>query len=110
MTVLARALRRSSTASEQRLWAELRNRRLAGFKFRRQHPVGPYVLEFVLIESRLVIELDGRVHRDRETYDALRTQHLAAAGFRLLKFRSIDVVRSIASVRAAIEAALTEPR
>jgi len=81
----ARALRRRATSAEQRLWQLLRGRRLGGFKFRRQHPCGAFVLDFFCAEARLVVELDGGVHDDQVERDAARTLALAALGFRVLR-------------------------
>ena len=63
---VARRLRRSQTEAERRLWMALRNRRLAGYKFRRQRPIGPFVVDFVSIRHRLIIEVDGSQHLDSE--------------------------------------------
>jgi very-short-patch-repair endonuclease len=80
----ARALRRASTATERDLWRLLRDRRLEGLKFRRQVPLGPYVLDFVCLRHRLVVEADGPFHDpDR---DAARDAWLAGQGFRVLRF------------------------
>ena len=80
----ARALRRTSPSIEKYLWKLLRDRRLEGLKFRRQFPLGPYVLDFVCLRYRLVIEADGPFH-DPE-HDAKRDAWLAEQGFRVLRF------------------------
>ncbi len=82
-----RDLRRVATEAERRLWALLRGRRL-GVKFRRQHPIGPYVLDFFCAEHRLAIELDGGQHRrDSEpSRDARRSELLAMHGIRVVRF------------------------
>ena len=89
---LARDLRRNSTAAEAVLWQHLR-RNAVGVKFRRQHPIGPYVLDFFCHELMLCIELDGEVHHDysAEAHDVLRTQYLNTQGITVLRF-SNDVV------------------
>jgi very-short-patch-repair endonuclease len=69
----ARHLRRTATDAERALWAKLRNRQLAGLKFRRQHPLGPYTVDFVCFERRLVIEVDGGQHAEAAEQDAQRT-------------------------------------
>jgi very-short-patch-repair endonuclease len=83
----ARALRRSSTFHENLLWKELRNRRLIGLKFRRQHPYEVYVLDFFCAEARLVVELDGDSHADpaQQRYDAERTALLESHGLRVVR-------------------------
>jgi len=83
-----RSLRRDSTDAEQRLWRVLRDRRLAGVKFRRQHPVGRYVLDFYCPALRLAIELDGGQHFEPQEIrrDAARTAYLEALGIRVLRF------------------------
>ena len=88
-TTRARALRRAAPSTEQFLWKRLRDRRLERLKFRRQVPVGPYVLDFVCLRYRLVIEADGPFH-DAER-DAVRDAWLASQGFRVLRFSNHDI-------------------
>jgi very-short-patch-repair endonuclease len=113
-TVLkARRLRRPLTASEQALWATLRDNRLRGLKFRRQHPFGPYILDFFCVQAQLAVELDGSVHDqpDQKEYDANRTAYLESHGLRLLRFKNLDVERNIDDVLARIlEVASPNPR
>jgi len=85
----ARALRRRSSMTERLLWDLLRDRRLEGLKFRRQVPMGPYILDFVCFSHRLAVEADGPFH-DAE-YDAHRDRWLAARGFRVLRFSNGDI-------------------
>ena len=87
----ARALRWSMTAAEWRLWQALRVRQLGGLKFRRQHPVGPFVLDFYCPACKLVVELDGGVHDGQPEQDEARTQHLESYGYRVLRFRNEEV-------------------
>lgn len=105
----ARALRRNSTEAEQRLWLHLRARQLAGCKFRRQHPFGPYVLDFVCLEQQLVIELDGGQHGEPQAlaYDHTRTQWLQEQGFRVLRFWNHDVLQQTSEVLEQVLQALT---
>ena len=85
----ARALRRTAPATERILWNLLRDRRLEGLKFRRQVPLGPYVLDFVCLRHRLVVEADGPFHDpDR---DASRDDWLAAKGFLVLRFPNNEI-------------------
>jgi adenine-specific DNA-methyltransferase len=96
----ARALRCRRTPAEQVLWATLRDRRLVGLKFRRQHVFGPYVLDFCAPLVCLVVELDGTSHDDDEhrTYDAARTEYLVAHGYRVIRFRNDDVLADLPNV------------
>ena len=102
---LARGLMRRSTDAEQLVWQHLRDRRLGGFKFRRQHPIGRYVVDFVCLECRLVVELDGSQHMVNRTADAKRTRDLVQAGYRVLRFWDNDVLRNTGAVLASILAA-----
>jgi len=91
-----RTLRRDSTDAEGLVWFLLRNRRLGGFKFRRQHPVGPYILDFYCQETKLAIELDGGQHNSPEEmiYDQERTCYLSALGIRVLRFWNNEVLNN----------------
>jgi very-short-patch-repair endonuclease len=84
----ARTLRANQTDSEARLWGELRGRRLGGWKWRRQAPIGPFVVDFFCPAARLVVELDGPQHLDQVEYDARRTRFLEQRGLRVLRFDS----------------------
>ena len=94
----ARALRRTRTPAERRLWQALRVRQLGGLKFRRQHPVGPFVLDFYCPSCKLVIELDGGVHAGQAEQDEARTQHLESYGYRVLRFRNEEVFANLPAV------------
>jgi very-short-patch-repair endonuclease len=85
----ARALRRSAPVTEIYLWKLLRNRRLDGLKFRRQVPIGPYVVDFLCLRHRLIVEADGPFH-DQER-DGARDAWLASEGFRVLRFSNHDI-------------------
>ena len=102
-----RELRKSSTDAEQRLWYLLRNRRLDGFKFRRQHRIGPYFVDFVCLRARLVVEADGGQHLERASYDAARTHYLRWKGFRVLRFWNHEV---LGEEEVVLEAVLKELR
>ena len=90
----ARDLRRNLTDAERALWRHLRQRQVAGLKFRRQHPIGHYILDFVCLEARLVIELDGGHHAERLTEDQERTAWLEARGYRVLRFWNTEVLEN----------------
>jgi very-short-patch-repair endonuclease len=94
-------MRKNPTAAERELWKHLRKDRLAGLHFRRQHPIGPYIVDFCCVPKRLVVELDGYFHADpeRAARDETRTVRLRAAGYRVLRFRNSE---DFADVLAAI--------
>ena len=88
----ARSLRRKSTDAEIILWQHLRDSRLLGYKFRRQVPIGKYIVDFLCEDKAIIIELDGGQHMERESYDQTRTDWLEAYGFRVLRFWNNDVM------------------
>ncbi|MBI1294699.1 DUF559 domain-containing protein [bacterium] len=98
----ARSLRQEMTPAETRLWQHLRNRNLAGLKFRRQQPLGPFIADFYCAEHRLIVELDGAVHDQQQERDAARTDYLHQHGYRVLRFRNEAVMVNLESVLAAI--------
>ncbi|GAA0723937.1 endonuclease domain-containing protein [Dokdonella soli] len=102
----ARALRVGQTDAERWLWRHLRNRQLLGWKFRRQHEIGPYIADFVCTGAWLIVELDGGHHVAQASQDARRTEWLQAAGYRVLRFWNDDVLKSIESVLEQIVVAL----
>ena len=96
--VRSRHLRRKMTMSEQMLWQGLRKRQMRSYKFRRQHPYENYVLDFVCLETRLVIEVDGGQHQERIDYDTKRTQWLEHQGFQVLRFWNNEVMNNLEGV------------
>jgi adenine-specific DNA-methyltransferase len=94
----ARSLRRDQTDAERVLWQHLRNRRLLGCKFRRQHPIGPFFVDFVCLELMLVIEIDGGQHALDIERDAERTAYLGSKGFSVLRFWNNQVLSETESV------------
>ena len=94
----ARELRRNSTDAERLLWRHLRDRRLAGLKFRRQQPLGPFFADFVCLEAHLIVEVDGGQHAHRTRQDDSRTQYLCKLGFRVLRYWNNDVLRDVRAV------------
>jgi very-short-patch-repair endonuclease len=82
----ARQLRKNMTDAERFLWNRLRKKKLHGLRFRRQHPIGPYVVDFVCIETRLVIELDGGQHQEQVEKDIIRDKWLVRQGYQVLRF------------------------
>lgn len=103
-----RALRRDASDAEAALWTHLRGRRLAGFKFRRQHPCGPFILDFFCPARRLAVELDGgqRFEPGAERYDAWRTELIAARGIEIVRFSNDQIFREREAVLLAIVFAL----
>lgn len=91
----ARELRRAMTPIEAILWQRLRSRRLAGLKFRRQHPIGPFITDFYCAERKLVIEIDGDSHAEKARYDASRTAWLEEQGIRVIRFNNRDVLDNL---------------
>ena len=100
----ARQLRSTMTNAENLLWFLLRDRRFCGFKFRRQHSIGRYIIDFYCHEAKLAIELDGGGHAIEEqmAYDAERTKELEGAGIKVLRFWNCDVLKNVESVLQSI--------
>jgi very-short-patch-repair endonuclease len=102
----ARELRKNMTDTERRLWRSLRYRQLDGAKFRRQAPIGRYIVDFVCFERRLVIELDGGHHAEQIARDEERTRWLNSQGFRVLRFWDNQVFEDLDAVLQVIWDAL----
>ena len=102
----AARLRNEPTSAEARLWAYLRLRRINGFRFRRQHAIGRYVVDFCSPEARLILELDGSQHLQQTARDAERTDYLESQGYRVLRFWNSDVMQDIEAVAQVIKDAL----
>ncbi|MBE3039407.1 MAG: DUF559 domain-containing protein [Chloroflexi bacterium] len=97
-TAHARKLRELQTLAEQKLWSVLCNRQVGGLKFRRQHPMGQFIVDFYCGSNRLVIEVDGGGHLDQEEYDAERTVWLEGQGYRVIRFTNIEILKDLNSV------------
>jgi very-short-patch-repair endonuclease len=110
LRAFARTMRREPTDAERKLWWFLRDRRLGGFKFRRQVPVEGYIVDFLCEQASLVVELDGEQHADLDAvrYDEERTEKLARLRFRVIRFASHELVKDTAAVAATILRVLTE--
>ncbi|MGX9430152.1 MULTISPECIES: endonuclease domain-containing protein [Bradyrhizobium] len=104
----ARSLRASQTSAEAKLWQALRNRKLARWKFRRQHPIDRYIVDFVTLDGKLIVEVDGATHsRDSEIkYDEARTKVLEACGFLVVRVQNTDVYENLDGVLEMIETSL----
>ena len=101
---IARKLRKNSTIQERMLWKILRNRQFKNIKFRRQFPIGEYIVDFVCEEKRIVIELDGGQHNEEQAiiYDKERTDYLESRGFRVIRFWNNDIDTNIEAVLGEI--------
>jgi very-short-patch-repair endonuclease len=98
----ARVLRRESTFPERKLWNALRGSQLCGLKFRRQHPIGPFFVDYYCHDQRLAIELDGASHDNRGQYDLERERYLKSLNLRIVRFGNDDVLRDLDNVLRAI--------
>ena len=95
-------MRRDPTDAEKLLWLRLRNRQLAGYKFRRQVWLGPYIVDFACWERKLIVELDGGQHVAAASYDEARTQWLEHRGYRVVRFWNNEVLLEIDAVLEAV--------
>jgi very-short-patch-repair endonuclease len=98
MKSLARSLRKHQTDAENILWRSLRNRRMSGYKFRRQHSIGPFIADFVCLEKKLIIELDGGQHSVKIELDSKRTEYLESKGFRVVRFWNNHILHETEAV------------
>ena len=105
---LARHLRRAQTGAERAVWARLRNRQLEGARFRRQQPIGPYLVDFVCFEKRLIVEIDGGQHNEEgaAVRDEHRTTWLRGRGFEVIRFWNNEVMADLEAVVEKIRQAL----
>ncbi len=96
----ARELRQNQTEAEIRIWSHLRSGRLSGDKFRRQHPIEPYIADFYCHSEKLVLELDGSQHFEPEAveYDRVRSEHFKSLGIRVLRFNDVEALRETEAV------------
>jgi very-short-patch-repair endonuclease len=105
-TVKARKLRKNPTEAELKLWKHLRLRQLGGYKFRRQHSLGPYIVDFACLEKKLIVEVDGGQHTEKVDYETERIAWLESQGFRVLRFWNNEVLKEIEVVKEVIAEAL----
>jgi len=103
----AKTLRSNQTEAEQRLWFHLRAHRFMGLKFKRQKPMGRYIVDFVCLERRLIIELDGGQHAEQVTYDQHRDEWLRRQGYTVLRFWNNDVMQQLEGVLEQIRCTLS---
>ena len=102
LTENARSLRKDMTDTERRLWHVLREKQLLDCRFRRQHPIGPYIADFACIDKKLLIELDGGQHQEQIAYDQHRTAFLEMQGWQVLRFWNNDVLNNMDGVLMTI--------
>jgi very-short-patch-repair endonuclease len=97
------------TDAEKLLWRHLRMKQFDGYKFRRQHPLGSFIVEFVCLEAGLIVEVDGGEHVEQKDSDAIRTAWLETKGFRVMRLWNNEVLNNIEGVKQAIMAMLLPP-
>jgi very-short-patch-repair endonuclease len=102
---LTRRKRREATIAEDKLWQALRTLRPGGFKFRRQHAIGPFIVNFYCVRGSLVIEVDGSSHDGREEDDEARQEHLEGLGLRVVRFKNHQVIDGLPAVSKRVEEA-----
>ena len=105
----ARTLRKRMTDVEQLLWHKIRSRQLRNYRFRRQHPIGRYIVDFICLETKLIIELDGGQHADQKKYDNIRDIFLTQQGFNVLRFWNNEVLNNLDGVLLNINQHLPPP-
>ncbi len=105
--IKARELRKNLTEAERTLWKYLRLRQFDGNKFRRQQPIGKYIVDFVCFEKKLIVEVDGGQHNEQVIYDSGRNEWLKKQGFRILRFWNNQVLKEIDGVEGSIMEALS---
>ena len=106
----ARELRRNSTDAERVMWSSLRSRQFGSYNFRRQQPIGSFIVDFVCFEKRLIVELDGGQHMENESHDRERTEWLEGQGFFVLRFWNNQVLKEIDTVKFEVLSALQSVR
>lgn len=111
-TKKGRELRKNMTRSERLLWSQLRSKRLEGYKFRRQQPIGPHIVDFVCMRGKLVVEVDGDSHNGRRGHrsDPVRDEWLAGFGYRVIRVAAEEVEGNVQGAVSRILEALEEQR
>ena len=102
----AKELRNQATPPEKRLWLQLKNRQLAGYKFSRQMPVGPYFCDFLCRTLNLIVEIDGQGHGQTQAYDTARTAFLNREGYAVIRFTNDQIMNQLEGVLTEIELAV----
>lgn len=104
-----RALRQNTTDAEKHLWYFLRAKRLNGYKFRRQHWIQPYVVDFICLSKKLIIECDGGQHQDQQHYDKKRAEFLNSKGYKIIRFWNDEILKETPMILDMILNALEIP-
>ncbi len=99
----ARSLRKNQTDAEFMLWQLLRGKRMEGLKFRRQHPIPPYIVDFVCTEKKLIIEADGGQHAEAIDYDNKRTAFLESKGYKVIRFWNNEILTNSEGVYQVLQ-------
>ena len=99
----AKELRKSMTHAEELLWNELRNRKIANCKFRRQHPIDIFIADFYCHEKKLIVEIDGEIHNSQREYDINRTAEMENYGITVIRFENYEIENDIGTVLRKIE-------
>jgi len=107
-TARSRELRTNATLAERRLWRRLSARQVAGFRFNRQFPIGPFICDFVSRSAKLIVEVDGGQHSDQAKADARRTTYLKSQGYRVVRFWNNDVIENTDGVVEVIARILAD--
>lgn len=102
-------MRRAPVNTEKVFWNEVRDRKLDGHKFRRQYLIGPFIVDFVRVEKRLIVELDGVLHANRPSYDKERDEFLEGEGYRVMRFRNEEFLDDVAAAMTIIRRELDAP-
>ena len=106
----AKQLRKNSADAEKYLWTQIRNRQLEGWKFRRQLPVGQYIVDFACAELRIIVEIDGGQHAEQIIYDLNRTKILQSKGYQVVRYWNNEVLGNIEGVLEALTLTLSRRR
>jgi len=101
-------MRKDPTPSERKFWAWLRGKRFCGLKFRRQQPVGPFIVDYYCAKARVILELEGESHVGKERYDSRRANWLAEQGIVVLRVKDIEVFNNMSAVLGQIERCVLE--
>ena len=109
MVICARKFRKSPTSSEQVLWQALRGRQLKGLKFRRQQPIGPFIVDFFCPAHNLIVEVDGRIHQHQREHDAERQYLLEQCGYKVIRFSAEAVEKQLPQVLQWLMSELKPP-
>ncbi len=100
---IAKKLRKNQTEAEKRLWRHLRNKQLGGYKFRRQQPIGPYIVDFVCLNKNLAVEVDGGQHAINKEEDMKRNEWLRSQEYDVIRFWNTDVISNVEGVLKIIQ-------